>query len=159
MLLTGTPEAGEAAAVRAALRAHGFSGPLFASPVRSGRPLLHAAGGAVPLAAGSRVVLVSAIARPERFAAAVRELDFAVMGELRFPDHHPYPPASLRRIAAAVEESGADAALATAKDRVKLLGRLAVPLAELPVAAAPEPGFWEWLDRAVDALPAAPGVR
>jgi tetraacyldisaccharide 4'-kinase len=160
VLITGAGAA--PAAVQAALRPHGFTGPAFACPILTGRPLLHAAdraGGTVPLAAGSRVVLVSAIARPERFAAAVRELDFAVMGEMRFPDHHPFPPASLQRIAARVESSGADAALTTAKDRVKLLGRLAVPLAELPIAAAPEPAFWEWLDRAVDALPGEAGGR
>jgi tetraacyldisaccharide-1-P 4'-kinase len=126
---------------------------------RRGHEVALVSGGAVPLAKGSRVVLVSAIARPERFAAAVRELDFAVMGEMRFPDHHPFPPASLQRIAALVETSGADAALTTAKDRVKLLGRLAVPLAELPIAAAPEPAFWEWLDHAVDALPGEAGGR
>ena len=39
--------------------------------------------------------------------------------------------------------------LTTAKDRVKLAGRLDLPLAELPIRADPEPAFWEWLDAAV----------
>jgi tetraacyldisaccharide-1-P 4'-kinase len=142
------------AALAAALRPYGFAGPGFASSTLAGAALLHAASGGVPLPAGSRVLLVSAIARPEAFAAAARELDFAVMGELRFPDHHPYPPASLERIAAAVAASGAAAALVTSKDRVKLAGRLAAPLAELPVAAVPEPAFWDWLDGAVGRLTA-----
>ena len=143
------------AALAAALRPYGFAGPGFASSTLAGAALLHtASGGGVALPAGSRVLLVSAIARPEAFAAAARELDFAVMGELHFPDHHPYPPASLERIAAAVAASGAAAALVTSKDRVKLAGRLAVPLAELPVAAVPEPAFWDWLDDAVGRLPA-----
>jgi tetraacyldisaccharide 4'-kinase len=142
------------AALAAALLPYGFSGPGFACPVRAGTALLHAAAGAIPLAPGSKVLLVSAIAHPERFAAAVRKLDFAVMGELRFPDHYPFPPASLQRIAARVAASGAAAALVTAKDRVKLLGRLAAPLAELPVDAEPEPAFWSWLDGALDLLPA-----
>ncbi len=136
----------------AALRPYGFAGPGFACRLRGGSPVLHTAGGTVPLAAGSKVLLVSGIARPERFAAAVRELDFAVMGELRFPDHHPFPPASLDRIAARAVASGAAAVLVTAKDRVKLLGRLAAPLAELPVTAEPEPAFWSWLDAAADRL-------
>lgn len=184
-LLTGTPEpsrtaAGEAsfdastgarvpadsaravpnpgAALAAALRPYGFTGPGFACAWRAGAAVLHGPGGIVPLAAGSRVLLVSAIARPERFAATVRELDFAVMEELRFPDHHTYPPASLARIAARAAASGAAAVLVTAKDRVKLLGRLAVPLAELPVAAEPEPAFWTWLDAAADRLLAAPAA-
>lgn len=141
------PELGTALA--RALRRRGFRGAGFSSVTRPGMPVLHGPAGSVPLAAGSRVVLVSAIARPERFAAAVAGLDFAVVGELRFPDHHSYPPASLARIAARVEECGAEAALVTAKDRVKLLGRLAVPLAELPIAAEPEAAFWSWLDDAL----------
>jgi tetraacyldisaccharide 4'-kinase len=174
-LLTGTPEpggttAGEAAgkaaggtgpgaALAAALRPYGFSGPGFACALRAGAAVLHGPAGIVPLAAGSRVLLVSAIARPERFAATVRELDFAVMAELRFPDHHTYPPASLARIAARAAASGAAAVLVTAKDRVKLLGRLAAPLAELPVAAEPEPAFWTWLDAATDRHLAAPAAN
>lgn len=157
VVLTGArlgDAAAAGAALAAALRPYGFAGPGFASSTLAGATLLHTASGGVPLPAGSSVLLVSAIARPEAFAAAARELDFAVMGELRFPDHHPYPPASLERIAAAVAASGAAAALVTSKDRVKLAGRLAVPLAELPVAAVPEPAFWDWLDDAVGRLTA-----
>lgn len=144
------------AALAAALRPYGFSGQGFSCPLRTGVAVLHAAGGGtVPLAAGTRVLLASAIARPESFAAAVRELDFAVMGELRFRDHHAFPQASLDRIAAQVQASGAAAVLVTSKDRVKLLGRLAVPLAELPVVADPEAAFWSWLDDAADRLGAA----
>jgi tetraacyldisaccharide 4'-kinase len=166
-LLTGAPTgggravvaAGLGAALAAALRPHGFTGPGFACALRAGAAVLHGPAGSVPLAAGSRVLLVSAIARPEQFAVTVRELDFAVMEELRFPDHHAYPPASLARIAARAAASGAAAVLVTAKDRVKLLGRLAAPLAELPVAAEPEPAFWAWLDAAADRLLAAPAAN
>jgi tetraacyldisaccharide 4'-kinase len=140
------------AALAAALRPYGFTGPGFACALRAGAAVLHGPAGIVPLAAGSRVLLVSAIARPDQFAATVRELDFAVMEELRFPDHHTFPPASLARIAARAAASGAAAVLVTSKDRVKLLGRLAAPLAELPVAAEPEPAFWTWLDAATDRL-------
>jgi tetraacyldisaccharide 4'-kinase len=162
VLLTGAAapaSPGLGAALARALRSRGFSGAAFACAARPGAALLHDAGGGVALAAGSKVLLVSAIANPERFAAAVGELDFAVMGEMRFPDHHPYPAASLRRIAARVAASGAAAALVTSKDRVKLLGRLAVPLAELPLAAEPEPAFWTWLDAALDPLLAGGAAR
>jgi tetraacyldisaccharide 4'-kinase len=162
-LLTGTPASGgisgPGAALAAALRPYGFTGPGFACALRAGAAVLHGPAGIVPLAAGSRVLLVSAIARPEQFAATVRELDFAVMEELRFPDHHTFPPASLARIAARAAASGAAAVLVTSKDRVKLLGRLAAPLAELPVAAEPEPAFRSWLDAAVDRLLAAPAAN
>lgn len=149
---TPAGDAGPGPALAAALRPYGFSGPGFACALRAGAAVLHGPAGIVPLAAGSRVLVVSAIARPEQFAATVRELDFAVMEELRFPDHHTFPPASLARIAARAAASGAAAVLVTSKDRVKLLGRLAAPLAELPVAAEPEPAFWAWLDAAVDRL-------
>jgi tetraacyldisaccharide 4'-kinase len=149
---------GSGAALAAALRPYGFIGPGFACALRAGAAVLHGPAGIVPLAAGSRVLLVSAIARPEQFAATVRKLDFAVMEELRFPDHHPFPAASLARIAARAAASGAAAVLVTSKDRVKLLGRLAAPLAELPVAAEPEPAFWTWLDAAADRLLASPAA-
>jgi tetraacyldisaccharide 4'-kinase len=153
----GPPAVG--AALARALRARGFSGAGFACATRPGAALLHAPAGSVALAPGSKVFLVSAIAHPERFAATVAELDFVVMGELRFPDHHRYPPASLQRIAARVEASGAAAALVTSKDRVKLLGRLAVPLAELPITAEPEAAFWTWLDEALAPLLAGGATR
>jgi tetraacyldisaccharide 4'-kinase len=143
-ILTGAPDWGDrGTALAAALRPHGFTGPGFASVTRPGKP---------QLAAGARVLLVTAIARPDTFTALVRNQGFDVAGELRFRDHHRYPPASLSRIVDAWRASDAEAVLVTAKDRVKLQGRLDVPLAELPIRAEPEPAFWEWLDEEVDRL-------
>jgi tetraacyldisaccharide 4'-kinase len=143
MTNAGSPEDGRALAE--ALRSYGFTGPGFASFTRPGRPRWIGESGG-DLEAGSKVFLVTAIARPERFLNSVRELGFEVAGELRFPDHHPYPAPTLARIAEAFRSSGAAAVLTTAKDGVKLLGRLDLPLAELPVRAEPEPEFWAWLD-------------
>ncbi|HVT57357.1 MAG TPA: tetraacyldisaccharide 4'-kinase [Thermoanaerobaculia bacterium] len=158
-LATDLPPAGEPPTVgedlALALRAYGFAGPGFASVTRPGIPLLAGdteGGTALPLPAGSRVILVTAIARPERLAASVRGLDFAVVGELRFPDHHSFPPASLARIEDLAAATGAAAVLTTGKDRVKLQGRLGARLAELPIQAEPEPAFWAWLDAAIDRL-------
>jgi tetraacyldisaccharide 4'-kinase len=157
VLLTGARgDEGEGAALAAALRPHGFAGPGFASrtvpgqPRRVGDPI-----GGDPLPPGATVFLVSAVARPDTFTAAVRAAGCTIRGELRFPDHHPYPPASLEQIEAAWKASGAATVLTTAKDRVKLLDRLdafAVPLAELPIRAEPEEPFWRWLDGEVDLL-------
>ncbi|HEY4563612.1 MAG TPA: tetraacyldisaccharide 4'-kinase, partial [Thermoanaerobaculia bacterium] len=105
---------------------------------------------------GARVFLVTAIARPEAFAATVRSLGFEIAGELRFPDHHRYPPASLARIAEAWRASGAETVLTTAKDRVKLHGQLDVPLAELPIRAEPEPALWQWLDGEIGRIELSP---
>lgn len=143
-ILTGVLETGRHGGEMAeALRPYGFAGPGFASRTLSGASR-RADGG--DLAPGSRVFLVTAIARPEGFATSVRNLGMEIVGEMRFPDHYRYPQPSLERIAGAWRETRADAVLTTSKDRVKLHGRLDVPLAELPVRAEPEPAFWEWLD-------------
>ncbi|HEV7514839.1 MAG TPA: tetraacyldisaccharide 4'-kinase, partial [Thermoanaerobaculia bacterium] len=157
-ILTGIdPEAvfganGTGESLAQALRSHGFTGPGFASVTRPGEPRL-ADGSLLP--PGQKVFLVSAVARPEGLTEQVRRLGFEIAGELRFPDHHRYPGASLDRIAAAFRASGAAAVLTTAKDRVKLLGRLDLPaaeIAELPIRAEPEPAFWHWLDGEIAGL-------
>jgi tetraacyldisaccharide 4'-kinase len=146
-ILTGAP-AGErqGETLAEALRPHGFTGPGFASRTVPGE----VRGAELP--AGARVFLVTAIARPEAFTNTARALGFEIVGELRFPDHHRYPPASLARIADAWRTSGAAAVLTTSKDRVKLHGQLDVPLAEIPIRAEPEPAFWDWLDGEIGRL-------
>ncbi len=150
-LSDGWPGTGTGEALAAALRPYGFRGPGFASRTRSGRPR-RLDGSALP--AGSAVFLVSGVARPDAFTAAVRALGLEIRGELRFGDHHPYPPASLARLTEAFRASGAAAVLTTSKDRVKLHGRLDLPLAELPIRAEPEPAFWRWLDRELERIQA-----
>lgn len=142
LLVTGSDVEGDGARAAEALRRHGFRGPGFDAPTRVEPPRLLDGS---PLAPGARVLLVSAIARPERFAEALQGLDLHVVDELRFRDHHRYPRESLEEIGDAFEESGADVVLATSKDRVKLQGRLDLPLAELPIRAEPEAAFWRWL--------------
>lgn len=91
-------------------------------------------------------LVVAGIARPERFLEAARRSEIEIVGELVFPDHHPYPPASIAKISQRAKELGALSVLTTSKDRVKLRGRLDRPVAELPLAARLGPGFLEWLD-------------
>lgn len=151
VLLTGASGSGEGRALAEALRPYGFTGPGFASATRPGRPR-RITSDRSELPPGLRVFLVSAVARPDSFTATTRALGLEIAGELRFPDHHDYPPASLERIGQGFKASGAETVLTTSKDRVKLLGRLDLPLAELPVRAEPEPAFWEWLDQRVESL-------
>ena len=152
VVLTGAPAAdaaggaGFGSELAAALRPYGFGGPGFVSSTRLLSPVWRGSGGPQPLAPPARVLLVAGIVRPERFFTAVRRLGFTVAGELAFPDHHAYPDDSLAGIRAAFAAGGAEAVLATSKDQVKLLGRLDLPLAELPVVAEPEPDFWTWLE-------------
>lgn len=150
VLLTGAPPGGEpGAALAAALAPYGFRGQGFASRTEPEAPRL---AGGDPLPAGSRVFVVSAIARPEVFLDLARSLGFEVAGELRLPDHHPYPDATLRRLEAGFRASGAAAVLTTSKDWVKLYARTDLPVAELPIAARPEPAFWLWLEERLRAL-------
>lgn len=144
-ILTGAEGAEQGTELATALRPFGFPGPGFASFLRAAEPRLFTG---EPLPPGSRVLLVSAIARPENFAATANGLDLEIAGHLTFPDHHPFPDESLGRIAAAFRQSGATAVLVTTKDRVKLAERWpeGIPLAELPIRAEPEAAFWRWLD-------------
>ena len=152
-ILTGLQEPdGSGAALAEALRPYGFTGPGFASVTRPGVPRRIGGGDLQP---GARVFLVSALARPDVFAEMARRLGLEIAGELRFPDHHAYSPTSLARIVDAWRASGAEAVLTTAKDRVKLHGRLEAPLAELPIHAEPEPAFWDWLDGELERIRAS----
>ncbi|MEM9290237.1 MAG: tetraacyldisaccharide 4'-kinase [Acidobacteriota bacterium] len=152
-LLTGLPPqalsagAGESAALgerlAAALRGFGFRGSGFACSLEAESPRFDRDR---PLPDGAPVLLVSAIARPERFRATVENQGWQVADELTYGDHHAYPESTLKAIQQRFEESSAAVVLTTAKDRVKLHGRLDLPLAELPIAARPEDSFFRWLD-------------
>jgi tetraacyldisaccharide 4'-kinase len=158
-LLTGegaTPAAAQRLAL--SLVQHGFRGRGFAAPTVAAPP--RSADGR-PMPAGGRWLLVTAIARPGSFRATAEAVaarataeghGFTVVDLLAFPDHHAYPEPSLARIRDRVHAVKAHGVLTTSKDRVKLLGRLDLPLAEIPIRAQPEPAFWRWLDERLDAL-------
>lgn len=145
-LMVGMDEAG-ARQLGDSLQPFGFTGPSFSCRLEA---LAAQRVDGEPLSPGTRVLLVAAIARPERVVAAARQAGFPLAEVLTFPDHHSYPARSLRQIETAFEESGAEAILTTSKDRVKLLGRLDRPLAELPLLARPSEQFWDWLSRRLD---------
>lgn len=153
-LLTGEPERATPEAARElaqGLRGFGFRGPGFAAPTHTG-PARRLDGG--PLDPDQRVLLVSAIARPERFTGAAmraaRETGFTITAELRLGDHDPYRQATLDRIRKEADRRDATVVLTTAKDLVKLENRLDLPLALLPHAAQPEPAFFAWMDTWLD---------
>jgi tetraacyldisaccharide 4'-kinase len=145
VLLSGGRE-GQGNALARALAPFGFRGPGFTGTVEAGRAR---SSPEQPLSIPTRVLLVCAIARPERFRRTVDAGGHEVVGDLRFPDHHAYPDRTLERIRAAFETTGAEVVLTTTKDRVKLHGRLGLPLADIPIRLRPEEGFWQWLDGAL----------
>jgi len=155
-VLTGASDHTAGDALAAALRPYGFGGQSFLSHTRT-EAIRRCDGRRV--AVGSKVLLVSAIARPEPFELAARAAGVQIAGQLRFRDHHAYPQASLEKIRQHARSRGAGLVLVTAKDRVKLQGRLDLPLAELPVRAEPEPTFFTWLDQRLATLREAAAPR
>ncbi len=65
------------------------------------------------------VVLASGIGNPAAFAATARSLEWRVMAEYRFPDHHRYRAEELRHLEAQAQRLGATLVV-TSKDAVKL---------------------------------------
>lgn len=155
VVLTGCPAAEMATAgahLAQALAPHGFTGPGFASSTASGPPRSGGSGKAgagelqATLPAGTRVVAFAGIARPESFFRDAERQGVEIAARLAFPDHHAYPDESIARIEGALRRHRAAALLTTAKDALKLQGRLSPAPAVLPIVARPEPVFWEWLD-------------
>jgi tetraacyldisaccharide 4'-kinase len=79
--------------------------------------------------AGARVVVLAAIARPDRFVHEVRDSGFDVADTMRFRDHHRFTAADLSAIAERVRTTGAAGVLTTEKDMVRLLRWRPLPFA------------------------------
>jgi tetraacyldisaccharide 4'-kinase len=97
-----------------------------------------------------RVLVLAAIARPERFVDAVRELGYSVAQAITFRDHHWFTASEMHRVRQQARDAGADAILTTEKDAVRLApdaGPGDVPLMYLPIDARIEPAdaFSRWL--------------
>ena len=96
-----------------------------------------------------RVVTLAAIARPERFASAVRALGCSVLQEFTFRDHHWFTPDDIQRIEEAARKTGAEAIITTEKDAVRLepVVTASIPFVFLPIDAHVEPqdAFRSWL--------------
>jgi tetraacyldisaccharide-1-P 4'-kinase len=142
-------ETGSGPELAQALEPFGFRGRGFVARTVVGEGLIER-GDRLP--AGVRVLVVTGIARPERVHKSLEDLPYEVAGSLSFPDHHDYPDASLDEISRRLEADRADWVLTTAKDHVKLLGRLEAPLAMLPLHCEPEPGFWSFLDQFLESF-------
>jgi tetraacyldisaccharide-1-P 4'-kinase len=96
-----------------------------------------------------RVLIVAAIARPERFVDAVRELGYSVAQEITFRDHHWFTASEMDHVQQQAGDAGVDAILMTEKDAVRVVPGTGgpVPLMYLPIDARIEPAetFRHWL--------------
>lgn len=111
--------------------------------------LVEPAGRIVSPAAGTRVLVVAGLARPEGFFAAVAREGWTVADQLPFPDHHRYTRADLDRIVTITRAARAVMVLTTEKDLVRMLPLrpLPVPVAWVPLLVSIEPAeeFGAWL--------------
>jgi tetraacyldisaccharide 4'-kinase len=103
----------------------------------------------VVVPSGSRVFVVTGIARPERFTADVAAAGWEIAGTMAFRDHHRFSAADVRRIADGAQTARSAIVLTTEKDAVRLsacdLGDL--PIASVPLVVGVEPAgeFRAWL--------------
>jgi tetraacyldisaccharide 4'-kinase len=106
------------------------------------------------------VLLVSGIARPERFRRLVEAHGARVQGELTFGDHHRYDEKDFCLITTAFKTCGARYVLTTAKDAAKLAklcaAEPALPMFMLEVAFEVEPAFFPALLAALRSAKVAP---
>ncbi|MHC5035885.1 MAG: tetraacyldisaccharide 4'-kinase [Planctomycetota bacterium] len=79
--------------------------------------------------------LFSGVGNPEGFKGTALSLGVEVLGETRFPDHHPYAPADIKDLAGQAAKEGAKILLTTTKDWVKVRNypRGALPLSVLRI--------------------------
>jgi tetraacyldisaccharide 4'-kinase len=98
---------------------------------------------------GSRVFVVTGIARPDRFVNDIVAAGWEIAGELSFRDHHRYTARDLERIAAAAKTAASAIVLTTEKDAVRLatleIGDLPIASVPLVTAVEPESRFSAWL--------------
>ena len=80
----------------------------------------------VTVLGGVRVLAFAGIASPEAFDSTLRRLGVNIVDNVRFPDHHWYAAAELRRLEGRAAAGGADALVTTEKDWVRLR-RLPLP--------------------------------
>jgi tetraacyldisaccharide 4'-kinase len=154
-------EAADSAAIEPhARRAHG---PRMFAMIRDvGVPRLAEGSGPV-LDPAAPVLLVSGIARPDRFEADIRAQGYAILDHVRLPDHYRFRRGDIARLAAEVARRGAAAVVTTEKDRVRLEALapwpFAVAVAPLRVRIEPAADFVSWLMAHVEAARQGTGVK
>lgn len=125
-------------------RAERAAGPLrWAEARHAPLDLVDSKGQAYPLADldGRRVAAFCGIGNPEGFRRTLAGLGIEPAEFVAFPDHHAYTGADIRALADRVRASGADLALTTQKDLVKVRAGLlgSAPLRALRIG-------WDLLD-------------
>jgi tetraacyldisaccharide 4'-kinase len=69
---------------------------------------------------GQKALAFCGIARPDRFSALLKGAGMEIIHFLKFHDHYPYPPSSLKKIARRFSELKPTVAITTEKDALKI---------------------------------------
>jgi tetraacyldisaccharide 4'-kinase len=105
----------------------------------------------LPRMAGTRVLAVAGIARPNRFFEALHRQGCEIAKTLVFGDHHRFDTSDLKMILATARSVGAVQIMTTEKDAMRMLdlplGPIPRTLAFLPMSVEVDPrrSFAEWL--------------
>ena len=94
---------------------------------------------------GKKILAFCGIARPERFLFLLQEEGIHPEFFLIFPDHHPYPSSSLKKILEKFYKADAEALIMTEKDAVKVADSLkqrGIPSYFLKIGLKVENGFY-----------------
>lgn len=87
---------------------------------------------------GKKVFAVSGIGRPLAFERTVADAGARIVGGLRYPDHHWFTGADIRRIAELAQSAGAQTIVTTEKDFVRLPSHPPVPVQVVALRIAME---------------------
>ncbi len=100
--------------------------------------------------AKKRLLAFCGIARPERFFSHLERTGARIVSSLVFSDHHSYPDSSLDKIVRKLRASGAEAAVTTEKDALKIFDHHDrfgdLPVYCFKIGLRLEPGFYAKLD-------------
>ncbi len=132
---------------KTALRRWNPEAPVFTARIRPAG-LFDERGGRVDAArlAARRFLAVCGVANPAGFAASLAELDLAPDELLSFPDHHHYGRRDLERIRRTADRTGSSWIITSAKDAVKLEGKISLPVVTLALdVEVAEAGFFPFL--------------
>lgn len=75
---------------------------------------------------GKKMLLVSGIGDHQGFVRQMRMAGIDVLDDMKFPDHHTYTRANLKKVTDRMTERGAEGVLTTEKDFVRLSGNMTV---------------------------------
>ncbi|MEN6483769.1 MAG: tetraacyldisaccharide 4'-kinase [Syntrophobacteraceae bacterium] len=122
IILTRADDSGTAEKNRAMLERMFPGKPLFCCRHRLSGFRAGLGGALIPASSlrGRRALAFAGIASPDSFFESLRETGVNLIASISFPDHHPYAPGDMLRIAAASADLQSELLITTQKDFVRL---------------------------------------